>query len=301
MRDSLSCFGENGVQVSDTSCSSSTVSKASQNLVTCTYQCKLVGKSCFITVCWSKNLMGHCLSVEIDDLFHKCLCKVDVKPSLFFKRKGFKCIDVNSCKIYVYWDFSIAKFGQGPEPVEGFYVGVVCKGEMVLVVGDLKKEALKKTGAVPSLFNSMFVSKKEHVFGKKVYGSKAQFSDNGQVHNLVIECDENGVDDPCLVVRLDSKPVMKVRHLRWKFRGNQTILVDGLPVEIFWDVHNWLFGTTLGNAVFMFQTCLSAEKLWTGETFLDTSERQWSCSQSFKESKVSGLGFCLTLYAWKNE
>ncbi|KAK1395237.1 Transcription activator like [Heracleum sosnowskyi] len=302
MRDFPSCFGENGVQVADTSsCSSANISKSSQNLVTCTYQCKLVGKSCLICVSWSKNLMGHCLGVEISDLSNQCLCRVDVKPSLFSKRKGFKCLDVSSCKIDLYWDLSKAKFGSGPEPLEGFYVGIVCKGEMVLLVGDLRKEALKKTGAVPSLFNSIFVSKKEHLYGKKVYGSKAQFTDNGQIHNIVIECDANGNDDLCLIVRVDSKPVMKVKHLRWKFRGNYTILVDGLPVEIFWDVHNWLFGTTLGNAIFMFQTCLSAEKLWNGETFLDGSEQQWPCLQSFKESKVSGLGFCLTLYAWKNE
>ncbi|KAL8100219.1 hypothetical protein AgCh_032464 [Apium graveolens] len=183
----------------------------------------------------------------------------------------------------------MAKFGSGPEPLEGFYVGIVFKGEMVLLVGDLRKEALKKTGAVPSLFNSIFVSKKEHLVGKNVYGSKTRFTENGLMHSIVIECDANGNDDLCLIVRVDSKPVMKVKHLRWKFRGNYTILVDGLPVEIFWDVHNWLFGTTLGNAIFMFQTCLSAEKLWTGETVLDDSEQQWPCLPSFKESKVSSL------------
>lgn len=301
MRDFPSCFGENGVQVADNSYSSiSSLSKAPQNLVTCIYQCKLLGKTCFVVLSWSKNLMGYCLGVEINDLGGHCVCRVDVKPSLFYKRKGSKCFEVNSAKIDIYWDLSLAKYGSGSQPVKGFYVGVVCKGEMVLLVGDMRKEAIKKANAVPSLFGSMFVSKREHIFGKRVYKTRVQFSDNGQVHHLAIECETIGVNDPRLVVRLDSKIVMQVKHLRWTFRGNQTILVDGLPVEVFWDVYNWLFGTTFGSAIFMFQTCPRTEKLWASQT-LDPSEPPWPCLQSSRESKSSDPGFALTLYAWKNE
>lgn len=306
MRDFPSCFGENGVQVADASCSSSVgggaIKGSHQNLVTCVHQCKLLGKSCLITIVWSKNLMGHCLSIEIDDLSRQCLCKVDVKPSLFSKRKGSKFFEVNSAKIDIYWDLCLAKFGSGPEPLEGYYLAVVCKGEIVLVVGDLRKEAFKKTNATLSLSSPLFISKREHISGKKVYGTKAQFSDNGQIHDLKIECDTNGNDDPCLVIRIDSKPVMQVKHLRWKFRGNYTILVDGLPVEIFWDVYNWLFSSScLGSAVFMFQTCLSAEKLWTSQTISDLSLLPWPSSGILGDSKQPGLGFSLMLYVWKNE
>lgn len=242
--------------------------------------------------------MGQCLSVEIDDLSSQCLCKVDVKPSLFTKRKGSKCLEVNSRKIDMFWDLSSANFGSGPEPLEGYYLAVVCKTEMVLLVGDLRKEAFKKTNAIPALSNAVFISKREHIFGKRVYGTKAQFCDNGPVHGLTIECDTVGVSDPCLVIRVNSKMVMQVKRLRWKFRGNQTIFIDGLPVEVFWDVHNWLFGTAFGNAVFMFQTCLSADKLWTSQIFSDPCIPPWPCSH---ESKLPGLGFSLILYAWKNE
>ncbi|GFZ08857.1 hypothetical protein Acr_20g0006650 [Actinidia rufa] len=144
MRDFPSCFGESGVQIADSSCSS--VSKASQNVVTCVYKCKLLGQSCLITLAWSKTLMGQCLSVEIDDLLNHCLCKMDVKPSLFSKRKGSKCLElINSAKIELFWDLSSAGFGSGPEPVEGYYLAVVCEGEMVLLIGDLRREASKKT------------------------------------------------------------------------------------------------------------------------------------------------------------
>ncbi|KAI4964397.1 hypothetical protein ZWY2020_005846 [Hordeum vulgare] len=132
---------------------------------------------------------------------------------------------------------------------------------------------------------------KEHIYGKKIYSAKAQFCDNGQFHDLVIECDTVGLKDPCLEIRIDKKPVMQVKRLAWKFRGNQTILADGLPVEVFWDVHSWLFGsTTTSNAVFMFQTCQAPEK-----------SMPWSYSQIFRESQLQGLGFSLILYAWKIE
>ncbi|KAL6548392.1 hypothetical protein OROGR_008813 [Orobanche gracilis] len=305
MRDFPSCFGENGVQVSDASCSVVSGNKTSQNSVTCIYKCKIFSKSCLVTIIWSKNLMGQCLSVEIDDdASHKCLCKVDVKPSLFSKRKGSKCLEINtSKKIEVFWDLSLAKFGSGPEPLDGYYISIVFNKEMVLLVGDLKKEAFKKTGAVASLYGSALVSKKEHISGKGVYGTKTQFCSNGRIHDVKIECDVSWNDDPCLVVRVDSKPVMQIKHLHWKFRGNYTISVDGLPVEVFWDVRNWLFGSNLGNAVFLFRSSLSPEKTWGGQSVCDlTPVLSWSCSGSFREgADLPGLDFYLFLYAWRNE
>ncbi|KAK0598961.1 hypothetical protein LWI29_001104 [Acer saccharum] len=301
MRDFPSCFGENGVQVADSSSSSS--AKNAQNLVNCVYQGRIRGRSCLITVTWSKNLMGQGLSVGIDDAANQCLCKVDIKPWLFSKRKGSKSLEAYSCKIDIYWDLSSAKFGSGPEPLEGFYVGVVVDKQMVLLLGDMRKEAFKKTNATPVASNAVFVAKREHICGKKVFSTKAQFCDNGQIHNLSIECDTNGnVSDPYLIVRVDGKNVMQVKRLRWKFRGNHTILVDGFAVEVFWDVHSWLFGTSLGNAVFMFKTCLSAEKLWTSGPISDPNTLPWSFSQRFLDSKShNSLGFSLTLHAWKNE
>ncbi|KAM6576976.1 hypothetical protein CsatB_028813 [Cannabis sativa] len=299
MRDFPSCFGENGVQVADSSSSSS--SKNAQNLVTCVYQCRLRGRSCLITVSWSKNLMGQGLTVGIDDSSNHCLCKVDIKPWLFSKRRGSKSLEAYSSKIDIYWDFSSAKFGSGPQPLEGYYVGVVVDRQMVLLLGDLRKEAFKKTSATPMPSDAVFVAKKEHIFGKRVFSTKAQFCNNGQIHDLVIECDTIGVTDPCLMIRVDGKTLMQVKRLRWKFRGNHTILVDGLAVEVFWDVHSWLFGTSLGNAVFMFKTCLSAEMLWSSQSLADPNALPWSFSQRFSDSKGSSLGFSLILYAWKNE
>ncbi|KAL1536075.1 hypothetical protein AAHA92_28778 [Salvia divinorum] len=297
MRDFPSCFGESAVQVADASCSSVIVSKASQNSVTCMYRCRLLDESCLISIVWSKNLMGQCLSVEIYDASHQFIYKMDVKSSLFSKRKGTKCLELNSYKIEVFWDLSVAKFGSGPEPLGSYYVGVVCRGEMVLLIGDLAEEAFKKTGAAAAVSTTMLVAKREHTVGKRVFGTKARFCDMGPIHDLKIECDTRGGDDPFLVVRVDAKTVMKVQHLHWKFRGNCTILVDEMPVEVFWDVHSWLFGSGVGSGVFMFQTSLSAEKQWSSPSLSDPTG--WS--KSFKESNSRSLGFSLVLYAWKSE
>ncbi|KAG6489355.1 hypothetical protein ZIOFF_050624 [Zingiber officinale] len=285
MKDFPSCFGESGVQVSD---SSSGASKTTQNLVTCLYQAQLFGRSCVINVTWSKNLMGQGLSIEIDDLANQCLCKVEIKPWLFSKRKGSKTMEVEDSKIIVFWDLSAAKFGFGPEPLEGFYVSIIYNNKMILQLGDLTKEAYRKTSISTS--NAVFIAKKEHIYGKKIYSTKAQFCDNGQFHEVAIECDTLGLKDPCLEISIDRKRVMQIKRLAWKFRGNQTILVDGLPVEVFWDVHSWLFGAPSASAVFMFQTCLSSEKLLP-----------WSTTEIFRETQPQGLGFSLTLYAWKHE
>lgn len=234
--------------------------------------------------------MGQGLSISVDDSTNQSLGKLDIKPWLFSKKKGSKSLDADSVKLEVVWDLSSAKFGYGPEPLEGFYVAVLFDLEMVLLLGDLNKEAYRKTSANVPPSNAVLVAKREHLFGKKVYCTKAQFSNNGRIHDVVIECDTVGLKEPCLEIRIDRKRVMQVKRLLWKFRGNQTILVDGIPVELFWDVHNWLFDASVGSAVFMFQTCLSADKLLP-----------WSCSQVFGETQLRGLGFSLVLYAWKNE
>ncbi|GLT61956.1 hypothetical protein SLA2020_346260 [Shorea laevis] len=188
------------------------------------------------------------------------------------KRKGSKNLEVDSSKIEIFWDLTNAKFGAGPEPFEGFYLAVVFNQEMVLLLGDLTKEAYRKIEADPlHSIDATFVAKREHIFGKKFYGAKAQFCDKGQMHDITIECDTTvGLHDPCLVIRIDSKTVMQVKRLKWKFRGNHTISVDGFPVEVFWDVHNWLFGNAMGNA-------------------------------QISDSQSQGLGFSLILHAWKNE
>ncbi|KAF9607635.1 hypothetical protein IFM89_037563 [Coptis chinensis] len=270
MRDFPTCFGENAVQIADSSSSSN---KAAQNLVTCVYQTKLRGNSCLVNVTWNKSMMGQGLSVGIDNSANQCLCKVDIKPWLFSKRKGSKSLEVDA----------------------------IFDKEIGLLLGDLTKEAYKKSNVAPIPSDANYIAKREHIFGKRFYCTKAQFSENGKFHDIAIECDTGGLVDPCLMIRIDTKMMMQVKRLKWKFRGNQSIVIDGNSVEVFWDVHSWLFGTSLGNAVFMFHTCFTPEKLWSSNMSSDSAILSLSKSLTFRDSQLQGLGFSLILYAWKNE
>lgn len=43
-------------------------------------------------------------------------------------------------------------------------------------------------------------------------------------------------------IGFDGERVVEVKHLRWKFRGNERVVLDGKqPVQVSWDVYNWLF------------------------------------------------------------
>ncbi|KAJ6839619.1 uncharacterized protein M6B38_314460 [Iris pallida] len=291
MRDFPSCFGESGVQIADSSSSSST-HKSAHNLVTCLYQAPRRGGCwCLITITWSKSLMGQGLGVSVDECSNnRSLGRLDIKPWLFSKKKGSKGLEFDGSRMDVFWDLSSARFGSSPEPLEGFYVAILFDLEMVLLLGDMSKEAYCKTGtSVAPRSDALFVAKKEHLFGKKVYCTKAQFRDNGKAHDIAIEFETVGLDNPCLEIRIDKKRVMQVKRLVWKFRGNHTILVDGVPVEVFWDIHDWLFDPAAAKAVFMFQTSLSG----------DDKLSPWSCSQAF--GGAQHLSFSLVLIAWKNE
>ncbi|KAJ4956031.1 hypothetical protein NE237_012814 [Protea cynaroides] len=109
----------------------------------------------------------------------------------------------------------------------------------------------------------------------KVYVSMVWFRSSSTVSNEQQPLFLIPDDSPALKPSCSSNPSLpsrtilarhQVKHLRWKCRGNQTILVDGLPVEVLWDVHNWLFGIVLGSAVFIFQTCVADEKLWASHS-----------------------------------
>lgn len=309
MRDFPSCFGEYGVQVAD---SFANGGKGTQNVVTCFYKAKLAGETRVITVNWCKTLGGQGLSVNVDDTSSECTCKVDMKPWLFWKKKGSKTLEVGQHKVEVFWDLSAAKYGSGPEPIEGFYLAVVSAHEIALLLGNMPQEAYKKSLSTspPSLScETSLISRREHIFGKTFYSTKAQFADNGRSHDISIECQTAG-KEPRLCVHVDKQLVVQVKRLMWKFRGNQTIIVDGFPVELLWDVHNWLFNPSDNHAVFMFQTSLPSsnhtqtssnsrsKSVLTSATSLFHWHEQLAGSSTEKDE---GYGFSLLLYAWKSD
>lgn len=303
--------------------------RTKQNLITCLYQIKLAGSSKLVTVTWSRSLLSQDFSVHFNDQESHCMCKVEMKPWFFCNRKGSKSFNVKGNEVFVFWDLSKAQYICGPEPHGGFYVALVCDGDLVLLLGDLKQEALKKTKARSLAMEPALLSRREHAFGKKYYATKAQFGEHGKTHDIVIECHTGGgtnqTKEPRLDVRVDKQVVLQVKHLVWKFRGNETIQIDGLPIEVFWDVHNWLFNPSTGHAVFMFQSsmngrvsCPPAVLQWPNALGFKEKKlfKSRSCSSSYRPSVLqwvggsssfknidiaSPAGLSLLLYAWKSE
>lgn len=89
---------------------------------------------------------------------------------------------------------------------------------------------------------------------KKVYTTRARFG--GKLREIRIDC---GYEDfSRLSFSVDDKTVLQIKRLKWKFRGNERIEVDGVGVHVSWDVYNWLFENDDRNddgrhAVFMFR------------------------------------------------
>uniref|UniRef100_A0A0A9GZ54 Uncharacterized protein n=1 Tax=Arundo donax TaxID=35708 RepID=A0A0A9GZ54_ARUDO len=101
--------------------------------------------------------MGQSLAIAVDDYSNRCLCKTEVKPWLFSKRKGSKVVEVDGGSLEIIWDLFSTKFGAGPEPLEGFYVALVYDLEAVLVLGDRQN----KEGDCP-VFTGCFTFRCSH-------------------------------------------------------------------------------------------------------------------------------------------
>ncbi|CAN0855074.1 hypothetical protein LINGRAHAP2_LOCUS6111 [Linum grandiflorum] len=260
------------------------LSSGKPNLATSFYQTELG----VFSLAWSRTFLGHSLHLNLHnhDGFSSAASSLSfhlhIKPFVFWKKHGSKRLllhpddaaDLVSPKFQIYWDLSRAKFGSGPEPQSGFYIAVLADREIVLLVGDLTKEAWAKTKALRrpgrrrtdnGASSQSLVSRKEHVFGNRVYSTRARFG--GRNRQISIDC-----SDGRLNFAVDSKKVLQIKRLKWKFRGNERIEVDGVPIQISWDVYNWLFDSD-GNssssnsgakhALFMFR--FEAEEEEAGE------------------------------------
>ncbi|XP_021739436.1 uncharacterized protein LOC110705809 [Chenopodium quinoa] len=241
--------------------SSAATTTSTPNLTTCLYQTHLG----IFSLTWSRSLLSrsfhlhlhppHYLSSPPPLSISSPSFHLTLKPFLFWNKNGVKKLPPppqSLSSIYIFWDLTGAKFGPGPEPVSGFYIAVVFEGEVVLLIGDLEKEAFAKTKAkkVGSLVNNggkpppSLVIRREHVFGNRFYNTTTELG--GKLRNILIELNTNNEEDPRLVIRFDSKRVLQVKHLRWKFRGSERVEVDGHPIQLSWDVYNWLFEEDCG-------------------------------------------------------
>ncbi|KAJ8451594.1 hypothetical protein Cgig2_018228 [Carnegiea gigantea] len=206
-----------------------------QSLIMSIYRTKIASQSRLVTITWCKNLLLHGLSVSVSgpqghDHHH---CKVELKPWYFWRKYGSKQFVVDGKVIGVVWDLKAAKFNGEVEPQSDYYVAIVSENEVVLVVGDMKKEAFRRTGCRPALVDPVLVSRKEHVFGKKRFSTKVKFHERGKCHEISVECNNNVSNhhvpegsSPEMDIKIDGELATQVKHLQWKFRGNESIDLD---------------------------------------------------------------------------
>ncbi|KAL8215944.1 hypothetical protein R6Q57_022781 [Mikania cordata] len=277
------------------------ITRSGQSIFMSVYK-TLVGDQCWlITITWCKNMLLHGLSVSIDCPQAGSKCKVELKPWYFWRKQGSKSFVLDGKAIDVFWDLKSAKFHGETEPGSEYYVAVVCDEEVVLLVGDMKKDAYRKTGCRPSLTDPVLVSRKEHVFGKKRFQTRVKFHETGRFHDITIESKNTSTDhgvDSEMEIRIDGHLMIDVKHLQWKFRGNECINFKKVNIEVYWDVHDWLFSPGIRHALFIIN--LTSPAAASPAILLSSQSPSPGSSEGFDHS--SGLyEFCLFLYAWKLE
>lgn len=303
--DLVSCYSQYAVQVSESSsCSSYTTASScivspnlipsTQTAVCCLYKTTLsTGELHFIAVTWYRNATTQGLQINSGDDSTTAF-RLNTHSGLFRKKKGSKSFQINDSKFEVYYDLSSAQYAAGAEPVEGYYVLIMVDSELGLLIGDMTEEAaVKKLKTHKQIGKLSLLSRKEHFSGNTLYATKAQFSDTGSWHDILIRCtgENEGLKYPVLLVYIDKRVVIRVKRLQWNFRGNQTIFLDGLLVDLMWDVHDWFFnqesGSGSGHAVFMFRTRSGLDRrLWLEEKTVKGDDQK--------------KGFSLLVYATKS-
>ncbi|XP_047328594.1 uncharacterized protein LOC124932037 [Impatiens glandulifera] len=324
MRDMGSCFGEYAIQVSEASCSSYSGSLQSslsssclssnpntipsvQNEVTCVYRIipSTQNKHFTITATWTKtSIPPHHQGLSLtfsSDHSNTSSFKFNTISRLLNKnkkkKKGNRSFQFDNSQINVLWDFTSAKYDNnnlGPEPIKGFYVLIIVDSELGLSLGDMSTEELLATSSKMMMKNNNMVaakcsliSRRESFTGKSVCVRKAQFRENGSMHEVWIRFsrEKEGLKSPMLVVSIDRKNMIRVKSLQWNFRGNQTIFVDGLLVDLMWDVHGWFFDSdNAGRGIFMFRTRSGLHsRLWMMEQQEEEEQKDKMMTMMFKE------------------
>ncbi|KAK1363170.1 Kinesin heavy chain [Heracleum sosnowskyi] len=327
MRDPIgipSCFSSGEKAMDD----SAAVARSGQCVFMSVYRTKIADQCRLITVTWYKNLSVHGLSVSVEgpEGESQYTCKVELKPWYFWRKQGSKRFVVDGKPVDIFWDLKAAKFKGETEPISEYYVAVVSGEEVVLLLGDLKKDAFRKTRCRPALIDPTLVSRKEHVFGMKKFLTRVKFHEKGRLHEISTECklssaqssrsinDSNSVDgdDPEMEIRIDGHLVIHVSHLQWKFRGNETIHLNNVKIEVYWDVHDWLFSSGLRHVLFILKPSLLSS---SSSSVSSTSSPPCSSSltsapflsKTGSSGSVEGIhgsgssNFSLFLYAWKVE
>lgn len=256
------------------------------NLTTALYQTPTAAFS----LTWSRTLFSRSLHLHSN---HHHSFLLHLNAFAFWKKSGSKHLP-GSPSLRLFWDFSRARFGSGPEPRSGFYLAVLVDDQMTLLVGDLMKEAYTRTKALKPQNPQSLVLKREQVVAHKIYSTKAKIG--GRIRDIQIDCGYN--DDTRLCFAVDDVKVLEIKHLKWKFRGNEKVDVEGVPVQISWDVYNWVFGDEKdhGHAIFMFRFDEDDEEFRTETpSFQRNGMELWSINNHSRRMRMSSSSSSLSM------
>ncbi|XP_040384598.1 uncharacterized protein LOC102707818 [Oryza brachyantha] len=298
VRDFASCIGDGAVRVADVaactapsstrtstcSLSSSAASSSPTLSVTVSYHATLLladGSSAplQLRLTWGHSPLGPTLSFAPS---------ATARAVQLRRRRGSRSVPSGSGSgdedgggeltsaptLALFWDLTAARYdpAASPEPVSGYYVVAVADAEVVLAVGDLAAEFVKAKfeGQIPRA-RIAAVARVERVVVSDpaaMHAARVRFAEGGPEHEVSVSCapgsGPGGGDE--LWVCVDGKRAVQACRLRWNFRGNQTVFVDGAPVDVMWDLHGWWFRETPGCAVVMLRARSALEsRLWLEE------------------------------------
>ncbi|XP_062182936.1 uncharacterized protein LOC133887047 [Phragmites australis] len=202
---------------------------------------------------------------------------------LLRRRKGTRSLpsssDSSHPPLALFWDLTASRYGSGPaaspEPISGFYFVAVAT-EVVLAVGDLAAEFVKAKfeGQIPKA-RFLPVARSDRVVApaghhkpaaNAMHTARVRFAEDAPEHEVSVGCATTSGGGEELWVSVDGKRAVQARRLRWNFRGNQTVFVDGAPVDVMWDLHGWWFRDPPGCAVVMLRARSALEsRLWLEE------------------------------------
>ncbi|KAB2090793.1 hypothetical protein ES319_A03G145900v1 [Gossypium barbadense] len=252
------------------------VSRSGQSIFKFVYRTKLVSECRLITITWYKNLLL--------DKTHRFGCYYGTwrnvgrlslriqqqngrsnstfadwpKPWYFWRKQGSEYFIIDGTTVDVVWDFKAGNFNGETEPQSDYY-----------------KDAYRKTGCRPSLIEPMLVFRREHIFGNKKFTMRVKFNEKGAFHDIY---------------------QWYAALMGW-ILGNESINVGKNGLQVFWDIHDWLFGSGPRHGLFIFNPILSSPSL---SMPLVSNQEPSSAIANFDNAMSSSV-FCLFLYAWKVE
>lgn len=290
MRDFASCIGDGAVRVACASPSSTLTSgggsgsgsgAASTLAVTASYRATLLNSGAsspplLFRLTWAHSPVGPTLSFSPSAAAPSVLLRRRRGTRSFTLADGGGDADAEADSepplLALFWDLTAARYdpGASPEPLYGYFVIAVAGAEVVLAVGDLAAEFVKtKFEGQISKARCLPVSRRERVVvadPAAMHTARVRFAEGGPEHEVSVGCATSSGGGEELWVSVDGKRAVQAQRLRWNFRGNQTVFVDGAPVDVMWDLHGWWFRDPPGCAVVMLRARSALEsRLWLEE------------------------------------